>query len=192
MSYLTEAEIATYCNIIEGVTLSDVEEATSLINGYLGRTYEPRQFTDRIRFVKKPRGKLTHAPVISIQSAKLIIRNPFGKDEKDIDIDDVELDPENDGYFTYIGNYGFDGLIWGRRALPSAIKITYTSGFETYPERLKIACAMLAQNIRQLQSYSGAKELQSLDYQIRMTDDSFFTSDIKRLLKGLDKDVRAL
>ena len=57
------------------------------------------------------------------------------------------------------------------------------SGFDTYPEKLKTACAMLACNVRQAMSFNGAKQLSTLDFQVLMTDDSFFTSDIKRLLK---------
>ena len=59
-----------------------------------------------------------------------------------------------------------------------------------YPDRLKQACGMLASNICQAKSFNGAKQLTSLDFQVLMTDDSFFTSDIKMLLKGLDSDVQ--
>ena len=74
---------------------------------------------------------------------------------------------------------------------PSKLEIKYKSGFEEYPKRLKTATAMLACNIRQAQSFAGAKQLTSLDFNIMMTDDSFFTSDIKMLLRGLNADVRA-
>lgn len=187
--YLTEDEIPTYCNIIDGVTIEDVAIASSLIDGYLKRSFAPRDFKDRIKLSKSQRGKLSHAPVIKVNSVKLIERTPFGVTKTDTDLDSIELDPENDGYFTYIGNYGINNLIFNSTV--SQVEISYSSGFEVYPERLKQACAMLASNVRQTQSFNGAKQMTSLDFQIQMTDDSFFTSDIKMLLKGLTFDVRS-
>ena len=68
------------------------------------------------------------------------------------------------------------------------LEIEYTTGFAEYPSRLKTAVAMLACNIREAKSFAGAKQMTSLDFQVLMTDDSFFTSDIKMLLKGLSQD----
>lgn len=188
--YLTEDEIPLYCTIIDGVTVEDVSLASSLIDGYLGRSFAPKKFKDRIKISKSHRGKLSHAPVVSIESVTAISSTPFGNSKTEIEIDDIELDPENDGYFTYVGSYGLNNIIYG--AIPSMFEIVYTSGFETYPERLKAACAMLASNIRQTLSFSGASQMTSLDFQIKMTDDSFFTSDIRMLLKGLNYDVRTV
>lgn len=188
--YITEAELPTYCGIIDGVTMEDVAMATDLINGYLGRSFAPRNFTDRIKLNNKSRGKLSHSPIINITGAKIVSRTPFGKTSTDIDPKDIDLDPENDGYFTYIGSGGINEMIFGRQ--PMSLEVTYRSGFEEYPTRLKSACGMLASNIRQAMSFNGAKQLTSLDFQVLMTDDSFFTSDIKLLLKGLGSDVRSI
>lgn len=190
MGYLTEAEIPVYCGVIDGVTMDDVAIASDLINGYMGRSFAPREFTDRIKLTKKARGKLSHAPVINISKAQVVSRTPFGKSKMPVDVEDIDLDPENDGYFTYVGSGGINEMIFGRS--PMSLEVTYRSGFEEYPTRLKSACAMLACNIRQAMSFNGAKQLTSLDFQVLMTDDSFFTSDIKLLLKGLGSDVRAI
>ena len=189
-TYITEEEIPKYCNVIDGVQLSDVVIATDLINGYLGRSYMPKKFTDRVKVNRNGRGRLLHAPIIEISSVKAIMSTPFGRSKTDLENTDIELDPENDGYFTFDGNFGMTSLIYP--VIPKLLEVTYTSGFKEYPSRLKTACAMLASNVRQAQSFNGAKQLTSLDFQVMMTDDSFFTSDIKLLLKGLDHNVCAL
>lgn len=188
--YLTEEEIPLYCNIIDGVTMEDVAIASSLIDGYLKRSYAPRDFKDKVNLSRSNRGKLSHAPIIKINDVCIIEKNPFGITKTSVDLNTIELDPENDGYFTYVGSYGINNLIFN--SVPSQVEIGYSSGFEVYPERLKQACAMLASNVRQIQSYNGAKQMTSLDFQIQMTDDSFFTSDIKMLLKGLNYDIRSI
>jgi len=188
--YLTEEELEQYANVIDDVTMADVKIASSLIDGYLGRSYAPTEYVDRVSLNKKRRGKLKHSPVIDVSMVKTVQRTLFGSSPLEVPVSDVELDPERDGYFTYIGNNGFNGLIYG--GFPRYLEVTYRSGFEVYPERLKDACGMLACNIRQAKSFNGAKKLSSLDFQVMMTDDSFFTSDIKMLLKGLDNDVQLL
>ena len=179
--YLTPEEIPKYCGIIEGVTAGDVRTASTLINGYLGRSYEPKQFTDRVRMLHKHRGHLSHHPVIVVNKVVALGHCVFGNVEEKMPVDSIVLDPENDGYFTFVGSGGFNAMIYGLH--PYLLEVTYVSGFEDYPENLKTACGMLACNIRQAMSFNGAKQLTSLDFQVLMTDDSFFTSDIKRLLR---------
>ena len=76
--YLTEEEIPKYCTIIDGVTAQDVAMATDLIDSYLGRSYAPQTFKDRITINKHGRGKLPRPPIIEIKSVKAIVRTPFG------------------------------------------------------------------------------------------------------------------
>lgn len=184
MSYITEEELIPYQNIMDGLNMDDVRMATSLIDGYLGRSYELKTFRDIVKINKTRRGKLKHAPVAELKKAQIVYDCMFGREKMDANLEDIDLDPEMDGYFTYSGGYGIAPLVYGFK--PLSIEVTYTSGFKEYPQRLKDACGMLACNIRQAKSFSGAKQLTSLDFQVMMSDDSFFTSDIKMLLKGLD------
>lgn len=188
--YLTEEEIPKYCTIIDGVTAQDVAMATDLIDSYLGRSYAPQTFKDRITINKHGRGKLPRPPIIEIKSVRAIVRTPFGQSKMDVDIDSIDLDPEMDGYFTFDGQFGLTAYVY--RVIPKLLIVEYDSGFKEFPTRLKTACAMLASNIRQAMSFNGAKQLTSLDFQVMMTDDSFFTSDIKRLLKGFEYNVRSV
>lgn len=179
--YLLPEEIPKYCGIIEGVIPADVRTASTLIDGYLGHSFEPKSFTERVNLFRHQRGRLDHHPVISIDKVVLLGECVFGRLKEEVGRDAIELDPENDGYFTFVGRGGFSSLIY--RLSARILEISYTSGYDVYPEKLKTACAMLACNVRQTMSYNGAKQLSSLDFQVLMTDDSFFTSDIKRLLQ---------
>lgn len=186
--YLTEQELLPYQNIMDELTIEDAQMASSLIDGYLGRSFELTQFTDRV-CLRKNRGKLTHSPVAKIEKVIGVSRTMFGKCKSELPPEVIDLDPEMDGYFTF-ENDGSSLTAMVFSSIPETLLVTYDSGFEKYPQRLKDACGMLACNIRQAKSFAGAKQLSSLDFQVLMTDDSFFTSDIKMLLKGLEHDVR--
>ena len=196
MAYLDEFEIGKYASIINGVTMGDAEIASDLIDSYLGRSLQPRRYVERVRLIKGRRGKLQHSPVISIDFVNSLDPAPFNinRDNFDghirldhtltqLDLRDIVLDPENDGYFTFVGSGDLISLIYGVR--PHMLEIGYVGGFDHYPNALKTACGMLACNVRQALSFAGAKELTSLDFRIAMSDDSFFTSDIKRLLDSI-------
>ncbi|BAL84681.1 hypothetical protein SELR_pSRC400300 (plasmid) [Selenomonas ruminantium subsp. lactilytica TAM6421] len=186
--YLTEQELLPYQNIMDELTMEDAQMASSLIDGYLGRSFALSQFTDRIK-LRKGRGKLSHSPVASVDKVVGVSRSMFGKVKSEMSPEVIDLDPEMDGYFT-LENDSTDLTAMVFNTVPEMLLVTYTSGFAEYPQRLKDACGMLACNIRQAKSFAGAKQLTSLDFQVLMTDDSFFTSDIKLLLKGLSYDVR--
>lgn len=186
--YLTAEELEPYQNIMDELSIEDAQMASSLIDGYLGRSFELTQFTDRVR-LRKNRGKLTHSPVAKVEKVIGVSRTMFGKCKSELPPEVIDLDPEMDGYFTF-ENDGSSLTAMVFNNVPETLLVTYDSGFEKYPQRLKDACGMLACNIRQAKSFAGAKQLSSLDFQVLMTDDSFFTSDIKMLLKGLEHDVR--
>lgn len=187
-AYLTEEEIPIYCTQVDGVTMADVIIASDLIDGYLGRSFTPQEFTDRVKVSARRRGKLKHAPVIELKRAIHKTRTMFGDTDMEVPVEGFDLDPENDGYFTYIGGRGYFSACYHNipHRSSNVYEVTYIAGYDPYPSRLKTACAMLAQNVRQAQGFAGAKKLTSLDFSVEMTNDSFFTSDIKNLLKGLD------
>lgn len=183
MAYLTEEEIVKYCTVIPGVTTLEVEIASQLINGYKGRSYEPKEVTEMVQLNNKCRGKLKQTPIIGIVKVYGYMQNMFGLSKEELAVNDIVLDPEGDGYFTYIGSGGINSIVFN--SMPRSLEITYRTGYEVYPENLKIATAMLAQNIKQRSSFAGEKSINSLDFRVEMTDDSFFTSDIKMLLRSL-------
>ena len=186
--YLTEEEIPIYCTSVDGVTMTDVAIASDLIDGYLGRTFKPTEFSERIRLDRRRRGKLKHSPIIDVKKAISKTGNLFGNIDEELNVLDIDLDPENDGYFTYLGRGGIFSVVYTdlpKRPMPMILEITYIAGYDPYPSLLKTATAMLAQNIVQAQGFAGAKKLTSLDFSVEMTNDSFFTSDIRNLLRSL-------
>lgn len=183
MTYLSEQEIPKYCKTIQGVTLSDVAIATELINGYLTRDLAPHTVTSVVKLNDRRRGKLPHTPIIRISEVIGKRQSMFGGVKTQLSPDDIVLDTDGDGYFSYVGD-DITGIFYDMSPIKE-LTVTYSVGYLVFPERLKQATAALAQNIRQAQSFAGLKQLTSLDFTFSMTDDSFFTSDIRMLLRGL-------
>lgn len=184
MPYLVEEDIEKYCRTIPGVTMTEITIASELIDGFKGKNFEAKTVTEAMQLDRRKRGRLTHLPIIDIE--KIIGRGrdvTFGVTTQEISVNDIELDHEKDGRFTFYGSGGLTALVYGTS--PDTLIITYRAGYEEYPEPLKIACAMLAQTIKQRSSFGGEKSIYSLDYRVEMTDDSFLTSDIKLLLRNV-------
>lgn len=190
MQYLTVDEIPVYCTLQAGVEESDVQIASSLIDGYLGFSFDVYEKTETVKVNHKHRGKVNYSPIIDIINVKEIYRSPIGKSVRDVDNDSVDFDVENNGYFTYYSKANPFVMIidsYDNSCVPlphkqHTLEITYKYGYEEVPEDIKRVCAMLAQNIRQQNSFAGIKKLNTLDYTIEMANPSFFTQDMKLIL----------
>lgn len=185
--YLTEEEILKYCTSQVGVNISDVVIASHLIDSYLGKSFSVNEISETVNVSAKHRGKLKHYPIAEIVKITELVITPLGVTRQDIALDKLVLDVENDGYFTYIANkshfaYSFMDNCCSNSARDRRLEVTYTYGFNNIPEDVKLVCAMLAQNIRQMQSFAGFKKLNTLDYTVEMANPSFFTNDMRMLL----------
>lgn len=190
MQYLTVDEIPAYCTLQAGVEESDVQIASSLIDGYLGFSFTVNEANETVKVNHKHRGKLNYFPIIEVLQVKEVYRSPIGKSIKDVDINNLDVDIENNGYFTYYSQpnpfaimFNFDD----NSCIPlphrqHILEVNYKYGYEEIPEDIKRVCAMLAQNIRQQNSFAGFKKLNTLDYTIEMANPSFFTQDMKLVL----------
>lgn len=188
MQYLTEEEIPIFCTLQAGVEVSDVIIASSLIDGYVGYSFEPKECKETVKINHKHRGKLNNIPVIDITKVDEIYRSPIGKSIRQVNIENIDLDIENNGYFTYYSQVNpFAMIISDNCNIPlehrqHILEITYQYGYEEIPDDIKIVCAMLAQNIRGLNSFAGIKKLNTLDYTVEMANPSFFTQDMRLIL----------
>lgn len=189
-AYLTEEEILMYCTRIDSVTMEDVVIASSLIDSYCG-SFEVRPRSEMVRLKEKRTpygtrlfGRLKHTPVANITSVKSIIQNVFGRSEEDVSVSSVYM--EDYGYFTYIDK-GFNARLFGRK--PMELYVEYESGYREYPEQLKVACAILAQNIVQYGGFLSWQSKKDIDYSITLADPNVFTKEIKLMLDGLMQDV---
>lgn len=184
--YLSEAEISRYCTAQLGVTVNDVIIASELIDGYLKKSITKNEAVETVKVNKKSRGRLRNYPVIDILEVSEAVRTPLGISRTDIEVSEIDLDLENDGYFTYCAPYSpFDtsiGYVFGCGRQNRVIEVRYSYGYEDIPQDVKVACAMLAQNIKQFSSFAGIKKLTTLDYSVEMGNPSFFTMDIRNIL----------
>lgn len=184
--YITEEEIPKYCASQAGVEVGDVIIASQLIDGYIGKSFDVQEVSETVNVNAKHRGKLKHYPIVEIKSLTEIMITPLGVNRQEVDIDHIVLDADNDGYFYYISNkspfafipYGFCEY----EPKAQRLEVSYSYGYDVIPEEIKVVCGMLAQNIRQLQSFIGFKKLNTLDYTVEMANPSFFTQDMKLIL----------
>lgn len=189
-AYLTEEEILAYCTRISDVTIEDVMIASGLIDAYCG-SFEVRKRCETVRLKQKRSaygmkliGRLKHTPVKAIVSVKSVVQNIFGRSEEEISPSSIYMDEY--GYFTCIGDTP-NSRLFGRP--PCELIVEYESGFSEYPEQLKVACAILAQNIVQYGGFLSWETKKDIDYSITLADPNVFTREIKLILDGLMQDV---
>lgn len=184
--YLTEEEILDYCQLQAGVTTSDVIIASELINGYIGKSFDVKEVFETVKVNAKRRGKLNYFPVIEVLEVKELVITPLGISKQEVNTDKLYLDAESDGYFTYFGqNSPFTCPTLCSDYITSKdkkLEVKYKYGYESIPEEIKTVCAMLAQNIRQLETFAGITKLTTLDYTVQMGNPSFFTDDMRLIL----------
>lgn len=183
--YLTEEEISVYCTNQAGVQVSDVIIASTLIDGFVGYSFTVNEKTEDIIVKTNHRGKLHYNPVIEVIKATEIVDTPISYTKQDIDIEDIDLDADMDGYFTLMTRpspFANRCILGGYHLRPRKLRIQYSYGYSEVPEDVKQVCAMLAQNIRQLSTFAGFKSLKTLDYTIEMGNPSFFTEDMRIIL----------
>lgn len=185
MQYLTIDEIPQYCTLQAGVDETDVRIASSLIDGYVGKSFILQDKIETVK-VRKGRGKLNFTPLVSIESVYERIFTGIGLTKIEVSKDKVIPDSEMDGYFHYIQTPNpltyevFSECCFDVKQ--REVEITYKYGYEKVPEDVKQVCAMLAQNIRQQNSFAGIKKLNTLDYTVEMGNPSFFTQDMRLIL----------
>ena len=184
--YLTEEEIPKYCTSQAGVELGDILIASQLIDGYIGKSFDVKEVSETVNVNAKHRGKLKFSPVIEVKSVTEIMITPLGVNRQSVDKDKIILDVEQDGYFAYIGSkspFAFNPYgICEYEPHTQRLEVTYDYGYSEVPEEIKVVCGMLAQNIRQLQSFVSFKRLNTLDYTVEMANPSFFSQDMRMIL----------
>lgn len=187
VKYLTEEEIISYCQLQAGVTMSDVIIASELINSFVGKSFEVKEVSESVKVNAKRRGKLNYYPVVEIIEAKEFVITSIGITKQEVSPTDIYLDIESDGYFTYLGKnspfaHSFALCDDWNTSRDKKLEIKYKYGYAKIPEDIKMVCAMLAQNIRQMQSFAGISKLSTLDYTVQMANPSFFTDDMRLIL----------
>ena len=183
--YLTEDEILVYCQLQAGVTQEDVIIASELIDSYVGKSFSVKEISESIKVNDKRRGKLNYFPVVKISKVEESVVTAIGITTQSVSPDKIVLDIEQDGYFTYIAPtspFACPSMFGCQANTNKRLNVTYQYGYSAIPQDIKIVCAMLAQNIRQLQTFAGIAKLTTLDYTVQMANPSFFTDDMRIIL----------
>lgn len=188
--YLTEEEIPIYCPIIKETNIDHVNTACFLIDAYKGSSFELQEYEETVKFNKRSRfssilepykGKLKHLPRSEIKKIYTIVPTVFGeRTKKEYSTDCLYFDSENSQYFSFYPPRDFICPI----VCLKEIKVIYTAGYSDneYPEQLKRAVGLLAQNLAQM---GGTLEWTSRDdYDVKLTlrNEGIFTNEIKRLV----------
>lgn len=179
MIYLTLGEISTYTSVA-GITQQIINQASTIIDTFIGNI-DKQQTNQVVNLSKKFKGKLnkirTNVPLISVDQVQAISKSMFGISYEDYDASQLIVDEQ--GYFDFYPNDSIYLRVYGNRV--SQLSVTYTYGYETAPEDLKLACGLLCQNLAKRGSF-GAKSITDYDVQLTFLDDSIMTSDIRNIL----------
>ena len=194
MKYLTLNEVSTYCTI-SGITQQIIDQASGLIDTFVG-SLDKKQKVEVIQAntrsvsglsigslptARAIKGKLsqvrTNVPLVTVDSLRGVYKTMFGTTYETLSTADFYVDDQ--GRFTYYPSMGLNSIIYG--ASPIALEVTYTYGYTTPPEDLKLACSLICQNLARRGSF-GAKSIQDFDVSLTFLDDSIITSDIRSIL----------
>ena len=197
MAYLTENELSSYCGVVDGVTMAHVESASYLIDAFKGSSFLAQEYAEHVNFISKPtkcdpfkpfRGKVRHLPRITIEEVYTRVNSVWGEMQT-IAFPPLSLlfDEDNSVYFSFYPP---------RRMFNSPINFTmpidhlmvkYVAGYEegNYPEALKRATGMLAQNLKQLGGTLQWKSRDDYDTKVTLADNSIFSDEIKQLVGSI-------
>jgi hypothetical protein len=179
MIILTQSELSAYTS----ATIDDtvLNQANILINSYVGDIGKQQVSDERISLSGYAKPKLSkvkeYIPLVSVDILKTQLRTPFGLTTETIDTSRVYVD--SFGYVDYYPDCGLGQMIFG--GTPQTLLVTYTYGYTTAPDDLKLACAIIAQNIAKRGTF-GANRVTDFDVTLQFLDDSIITSDVRRVL----------
>lgn len=153
--------------------------ASALIDGYCGRELGVKSYTERISLTDRQRGHLTYFPVVEVtaisgQARQGIMGNFFGPPDFE-PFDNVQLmDVDKATGAVACGMSPF--------SIPYAqLEVTYTSGWERIPDKVKVACGMLASKLR-ARPDADVKAKKDFDLSIEYFGNSMMSGDVADLL----------
>ena len=186
MAYLTEQEITLYTSM-PGISMAEVNAASILIDAYEGESFSSKRYTEVVKLSKKRtpygdvyRGKLKHLPRINVVDVASYVPTAFG-DEQLVSYDPGQLRFDEDSlqYFTFIPKrsigYSYDST-------PYQLIVKYNAGYDVYPEELKRATGLLADNLKRNGGTMSWKSREDFDCKITLSDNAIFTAEIRQIV----------
>jgi hypothetical protein len=178
MSQYLETTDTDYVSPGTELTLPLIIRASAIIDGYCKRQIGIQPYTERIPLTGQ-RGHVTHCPVIEVTDAKGraaqgLMGNFFGAPifEAITDLSILDINKEIGTVFIGLSPFGSAYV---------ELEVTYTSGWEVIPDKVKVACGMI---IDQLVSSpnSNVKLKKDFDYTIEYFGNSVVSPEIAELL----------
>jgi hypothetical protein len=198
--YLTEAEISKYTRS-PGLTINEVEQASAIINSYIGRSFGPTEHTEQPKLSKKNsgygkvhKGKLRHSPRVNILEVTAMVPSYFGGLQKvDYGIDSLWFDDDEFDYFTFMHSATMNthtsivNQSIFATPMPSVITVKYTSGYTEIPEEIKRACGMVMDAVKSNGGTVAWKSRSDFDMTVvlRDSEDPIMTNTVIRLLNSV-------
>jgi hypothetical protein len=168
------------------LTLSLILRASAIIDGYCKRTIDVTSYTERVPLTdyrevnNYQRGHLSYYPVINVTEIKgrplynIISGNIFGppKFEPITDLSILDIDT-NLG--SFICGFNMFGVPY------TELEVTYTSGWATIPEAVKVACGLIASQLVN-NANPNVKSKKDYDFAIEYFGNSMITPEVSDLL----------
>lgn len=155
-----------------------IKRASAIIDGYCKRSISVSTYTERIHLTNG-RGHLSYYPVVNVDEVKgraeygLTGGNFFGVPGfETVELLSIDVDKQ-------IGTIFCGGNLFGT---PYAeLEVTYSSGWETVPDKVKIACGLLVGQLVNNPN-SNVKSKKDLDFSIEYFGGGMINPEIADLL----------
>jgi hypothetical protein len=192
MGYLLPAEYAAY-----GLTAETadawVTAASVMIEAYCKRpTLLSASYTERVRIARhSQRGRLSYGPLVSVDAVKARYARPSWHDPDDgFAVEFAEtfgvpgawasVDPSTLCVDLSLGEFRFAWNVMGLRYAEA--EVTYTAGFVTAPDAVKVACAQVVKNAQATPGLN-VKSSKMDTLQTQYFSDSLLDSQVRALLR---------
>lgn len=161
------------------LTLPLIIQASALIDGYCNRKIEVTSYTERVPLTELQRGHLSYYPVVDISTLQgrprhgLFPTSFFGPPQfENIDLALLDVDKSIGSLWCGISPFG---------SPYAELEVTYTSGWDPVPEKVKVACGQL---VYQLASNTNpnVKAKKDFDLSIEYFGNDLLTPAIRNLL----------
>jgi len=172
-------ELADTSYVSDGVTLTEslIIRASALIDGYCRREIGLKAYKERIPLTNQ-RGHLSFYPVIEIDSVKGrassgLMGNFFGAPGfVEMDKSNIDVDLSTGVLMSALSPFG---------STFAELEVEYTSGWEVIPEKVKVACGLLVNQLV-ANPNSNVKSKKDFDFSIEYFGNSMITPEIANLL----------
>lgn len=180
MSAYLEITDTSYVSV--GVTLTNqlILRASAIIDGCCKREIGVKSYTERIPLTEMQRGHLSYYPVVAITLLKgrpkhgITGTDFFGPPQFETIADTSIMDVDVNTGAVWCGNSLFG-------APYTELEVTYTSGWTTIPDNVKVACGMIIDQLVHA-SNPNVKAKKDFDSSIEYFGNSLISPEIASLL----------